>query len=188
MNKDIIIPFFDFRILSVYAAEDLVENDPLDKWNVVSLYSPVWDWQGCENREAGKWYCHKPLFPKAKRLCQQKFADIDEETENMILCEKKHIQDILTFSEDCIGESVLVHCHAGISRSTAISFLMILNAIKDKCHNPAEIAMREVVRIRQIAQPNRHIINIGLPLVANNQDKEIEWFRQLYNSGMATFR
>lgn len=178
-NNEFILPFFDFKILGLGEAEELVHHDRLDKWNVISLYSPFFD-----TRQAwgGAWIDYKPVFPKAKRLCQHRFHDIDHEQKDMILCNEEHILDILKFSKKCIGESLLVHCHAGQSRSTAIAYLILLNVLKDKVECPSEEAMRIVRKVRSIAIPNRHIVSIGMPLIAKDEDTQIRWFRELYNS------
>jgi rhodanese-related sulfurtransferase len=179
-SKDFILPFFDFKILGIFEAEELVENDIPNKWNIVSIYSPHWDIDMAWHR--GQWIDYRPLFPKAKRLCQEKFADIDREEEDMIICTEQHIKNILRFGEECIGESILVHCHAGQSRSTAIAYLILLNALKDKVDSPSSLAMEIVIKNRRIATPNRHIINIGVPLIAKDEDTQIRWFRELYSS------
>jgi predicted protein tyrosine phosphatase len=52
----------------------------------------------------------------------------------------------------------LVHCHAGISRSTASMALVLAQALPDV---PADRIFEEVLRIRPQAWPNLRIFEIG---------------------------
>lgn len=166
---------YNLRILDQESAWMAVVNEPY-KWNVVSLWSKLWDW---ENQ---KWDEEPPEFRKAKSVCQQHFADIDVKTEDLTLCNQNHIKDILSYARKIIGQPLIVHCRAGISRSTAIAFLILLDAIKDKSEQPGADALNIVYNLRPIMQPNKHIINIGVPLVARNEGEEIKWFRQMFQS------
>src|SRR5207244_5610784 len=53
---------------------------------------------------------------------------------------------------------LLVHCHAGVSRSTAAAALILAQARPDR---PAEEALLTVVRRRPRAWPNLRIIELG---------------------------
>ncbi len=168
-----IVPFFELAVLSKEEAYDLTEEEPL-KWCVVSIWAnPLYDYSS--------WF-KEPQFPRAKKVSSHHFHDIDKSSKYGQLCTKEDIKEILAFSEKCIGESLLVHCAAGISRSTATAFLILLNSIKDKCKNPAEEALAAVYKVRPIMYPNKHILEIGIPLIARNREEEIAWFRELYNS------
>jgi predicted protein tyrosine phosphatase len=56
------------------------------------------------------------------------------------------------------GDHLLVHCHAGVSRSTAAMTLILAQARPDSA---AEEVMAEVVRIRKPAWPNLRMIELG---------------------------
>ena len=53
---------------------------------------------------------------------------------------------------------LLVHCHAGVSRSTAAAILVMAQTCPDR---PADEVLREVVRLRPRAWPNLRILEFG---------------------------
>lgn len=179
------MPFAPLRILSEYQAEVLVTEEP-NKWNVVSIVSfpngyeeEIWD------KVSQTFFKQKHNWPKfrgAKSFCQQYFHDIDRETEDRILCTRDHLWEIIKFGRKAQGKPLLVHCHAGISRSTAVAFLLVLDAIKDKSEQPADDALSIIYNVRRECQPNAHIIKLGIPLLARGEVEEVRWFRELYNS------
>ena len=77
------------------------------------------------------------------------------------LPERQDVEDLLTFGRDLIqarGTHILVHCHAGVSRSTAAATLILAQARPDR---PAEEALLAVARQRQRAWPNLRILELG---------------------------
>lgn len=74
--------------------------------------------------------------------------------DNPTLASVEQIQDILDFTVHLIKASkLLVHCHAGISRSTAVACGILCQ------HGLApDEAVRHVLEIRPQAYPNAHII------------------------------
>jgi hypothetical protein len=174
--SSIIIPFFEISVLSKEEAFDLCVEEP-NKWCVISIWANPLD-----STIYSSWF-GEPQFSKAKKVSSHHFHDITSKSKiGGQLCTKQDIKDILSFSQKCIGESLLIHCAAGISRSTAVAFLIVLNAIKDKCKNPAEEALAAVYKIRPIMYPNKHILELGISLIARNKEEQIAWFRELYNS------
>lgn len=75
-----------------------------------------------------------------------------------------HIDALLTFGRDIGSESagrdihILVHCHMGISRSTAASALLLTQAEPGWS---SDRVMAEIARIRPKAWPNLRMIEIG---------------------------
>ena len=74
-----------------------------------------------------------------------------------------HIEALLEFGRDLIalppGEGhLLVHCHMGISRSTAAALLLLAEATPDR---PAKDMMAEIAGVRDKAWPNLRMIEIG---------------------------
>ena len=71
------------------------------------------------------------------------------------------VAEILEFGERCLGAArsapvhVLVHCFAGISRSTAASFALLAQALGA---GYAAEALRQVQQLRKEALPNRLIV------------------------------
>jgi predicted protein tyrosine phosphatase len=92
-----------------------------------------------------------------------RFHDIIEETPGQILPQPEHVRAILTLGQDMLAEPaerrhLLVHCHAGISRSTAGMVLILAQALPDQ---PAEAILRMVHGIREKAWPNLRLIELG---------------------------
>ncbi|MFT8243192.1 tyrosine phosphatase family protein [Roseomonas sp. BN140053] len=70
---------------------------------------------------------------------------------------------ILAFGRDLQAEPrpaahLLVHCHAGISRSTAALLLVLAQALPDR---PAPEILAEIARIRPKAWPNLRMVEMG---------------------------
>jgi hypothetical protein len=77
---------------------------------------------------------------------------------------------LLGFGRDLTAEPpdnahLLVHCHAGISRSTASMALILSQALP---HLSAREILDEVLRIRPKAWPNLRIIELGDAMLARN--------------------
>jgi predicted protein tyrosine phosphatase len=70
-----------------------------------------------------------------------------------------HVARVLEFGRSLHdGAHLLVHCHAGVSRSTAAMSLIVAQARPDL---PAAEALAEVVRVRRQAWPNLRMIELG---------------------------
>lgn len=92
-----------------------------------------------------------------------RFHDIIDPTLGMILPQPAHVEAILDFGEDLDAEpappaNLIVHCHAGISRSTASMALILAQAMPDQ---PAATIMAMVLGIREKAWPNLRLIEMG---------------------------
>lgn len=101
-------------------------------------------------------------FPAHARL-DLRFHDIIEEREGEIAPSVSDVDLLLAFGRDLQAEPqtrahLLVHCHAGISRSTAAMVLLLAQARPDE---KGETIVSEVVRIRTRAWPNLRIVTLG---------------------------
>jgi predicted protein tyrosine phosphatase len=102
-------------------------------------------------------------FGEHARL-DMRFDDvIEEEVEGKQPPTEAHVRALLAFGAELTAESgpyvhLLVHCWAGISRSTAAMTLILAQARPDR--PPAE-ALDEVRRIRSMAWPNLRILEFG---------------------------
>jgi predicted protein tyrosine phosphatase len=68
---------------------------------------------------------------------------------------------VLAFTRDLgmsKGAHLLVHCHAGVSRSTAVATLVMAQTCPDR---PAAEVLQEIVRLRPRAWPNLRILEFG---------------------------
>lgn len=89
-----------------------------------------------------------------------RFHDIIDPTPGMILPTPEHVEAILAFGRSLEKEpaTLIVHCHAGISRSTASMALILAQAMPEQ---PAETILAMVHGIREKAWPNLRIMEIG---------------------------
>jgi predicted protein tyrosine phosphatase len=74
-----------------------------------------------------------------------------------------HIEQILAFGRDIARASggaphLLVHCHAGVSRSSASMALLVAQALPDQ---PGDVIFAEILRIRPQIWPNLRIVELG---------------------------
>ena len=102
-------------------------------------------------------------FGEHERL-ELRFDDvIEDDAEGKQPPHEAHVAQLLRFGRDLLAEPppaahLLVHCHAGISRSTASMTLILAQALPQV--TAAEI-MAEVLRIRDKAWPNLRIVEMG---------------------------
>jgi predicted protein tyrosine phosphatase len=88
---------------------------------------------------------------------------IEEANSDMIAPRQDHVADLLAFGRALLEERrgdthLLVHCHAGVSRSTASLALILAQALPDM---PADCIFEEVLQIRPQAWPNLRILEFG---------------------------
>jgi predicted protein tyrosine phosphatase len=95
-----------------------------------------------------------------------RFHDVIEEAAaaGTVPPQADHVARLLAFGRDLLAEEaaaeahLLVHCHAGVSRSTAAMALILAQALPGVA---AEAIVAEVVRIRPQAWPNLRLIELG---------------------------
>jgi len=95
------------------------------------------------------------------RRLRLRFHDVIESQPGWIAPERWDVELLLAFSRDlAMSEEahLLVHCHAGVSRSTAAATLVMAQTCPDR---PAEEVLREVARLRPRAWPNLRILEFG---------------------------
>lgn len=126
-------------------------------------------------------------YGKHERL-ELRFHDIVDEREGQVAPQPVDVETLLRFGRDLLAEPsaeahLLVHCHAGISRSTAAMTLLLAQARPDR--PPAE-ALAEVVRVRPKAWPNLRmiefgdtILGLGGALVKAVRDRHRDYARQV---------
>jgi predicted protein tyrosine phosphatase len=95
------------------------------------------------------------------RRLRLRFHDVIEAQPGWIAPERWDIELLLAFGRDLAASAdthLLIHCHAGVSRSTAAAILVLAQTRPDR---PADEALREVVRLRPRAWPNLRILELG---------------------------
>ena len=95
------------------------------------------------------------------RKLELRFNDVIEETPGEIAPQPEQVSRLLAFGRDLAAEPdahLLVHCHAGVSRSTAAMLLMLAQAQPERS---AESIAAEILHIRGKAWPNLRIVELG---------------------------
>jgi predicted protein tyrosine phosphatase len=105
--------------------------------------------------------------PRRHAWLELRFHDVIDEAPDyvppQIPPQASHVEDILAFGRALHrappeAAHLLIHCHMGVSRSTAAMTLILAQARPDR---PAAEAMAEVRRIRPKAWPNLRMIELG---------------------------
>ncbi len=143
--------FSPFRI-SVCGIDELDRHCESGVSHVLSILDP--DWPVPEAFGA---------FGEHAKL-ELRFHDvIDEHNTDVIAPQRVHVAELLAFGRGLSAEPhadphLLVHCHAGVSRSTASMALILAQALPD---TSADRIFEEVLRIRPQAWPNLRILELG---------------------------
>lgn len=92
-----------------------------------------------------------------------RFHDVIEDTPGIDAPQPEHVRQMLTFGQDILRDPealrhLLVHCHAGISRSSAAMTLLLAQAQPE---TPARDVLQQVLHIREKAWPNLRILTFG---------------------------
>jgi len=90
----------------------------------------------------------KPFVGKRPHL----YVDVDDYKTAPIEQYFDEMADFIHLHADTLGETVLVHCHAGMSRSvtTVIYYMM-----KYRGYSSPEAALKEIQKYRPVAEPNK---------------------------------
>jgi predicted protein tyrosine phosphatase len=140
-----------FRI-SVCGIEELASHCEIGVSHVLSILDPDWPVPEAFG-----------TFRKHAKL-ELRFHDVIEaQTAGTIVPQPEHVADILGFGRRLIAEQeadahLLVHCHAGVSRSTAAVALILAQTLPEVSANRI---FGEVLRIRPQAWPNVRILEFG---------------------------
>jgi predicted protein tyrosine phosphatase len=140
--------FVDFHI-TVCGIEELAGHGAVGVTHVLSILDP-----GFPDPDAFG------AFGEHERL-DLRFHDIIDELPSLKLVQREDVAALLRFGGELMRAPrahLLVHCHMGISRSTASMALILAQARPDR---PASEALAEVRRIRPRIWPNLRIIELG---------------------------
>jgi predicted protein tyrosine phosphatase len=98
---------------------------------------------------------------EVNRRLKLHFHDVIESRPGWIAPEGWDVELLLAFGRDLDAAwepHLLIHCHAGVSRSTAAATLIMAQALPSR---PADDVLQEVVRLRPRAWPNLRILELG---------------------------
>jgi predicted protein tyrosine phosphatase len=140
-------PFVPFDI-TVCGIDELPAMGDRGVTHILTLLDPGWP----TPELFGRW--------DARRL-DLRFFDIIDPHPEFAGPEAEHVEQVLAFGRtlpNVGGGHLLVHCHMGISRSSASMFLILAQARPDRS---ATEVLAEVVRIRPHAWPNLRLVELG---------------------------
>ena len=94
-------------------------------------------------------------------LCPQLvlcFDDISLPVDDYILPQKKHVEKALEFAEEIGDGSLIIHCVAGISRSSAIALAVIAKSLGI---GKEEEAIKELQILNPYCLPNKLVVRLA---------------------------
>jgi predicted protein tyrosine phosphatase len=101
-----------------------------------------------------------------------RFHDVIEEGPGVVVPTAIHIEQLLAFGrglgrEPATDAHLLVHCHAGVSRSSASMALLIAQAMPDRS---GDAIFADILEIRPQIWPNLRIVEMGDRTLRRNGD------------------
>jgi predicted protein tyrosine phosphatase len=151
-----------FRV-TICGIPELGEHDAAGVTHVLSILDPEWP--------------DPPAFAgfTPHRRLALRFHDIIEVTPGWLAPSQADVERLLEFGRELpefgrepngpAQSHLLVHCHAGVSRSTAAAALILAQAYPER---PAREALDAVARMRPRAWPNLRILELGDALLGRN--------------------
>jgi predicted protein tyrosine phosphatase len=148
-------PFAAFR-LTICGIPELAEHGAAGVTHVLSIVDPDMP--------------DPPAFAafSPHRRLALRFHDVIETVPNCLAPQRADVERLLAFGHeltDAPGSHLLIHCHAGVSRSTASAALILAQAHPER---PAREALEAVAQIRPRAWPNLRILEFGDELLGRN--------------------
>lgn len=154
----------EMAVLGVAEAESLIAEEP-GRWNVISIVNDPEE---------------TPSLSGARKLLRLVFDDIDGTWDEAggVLATEDDVLRAIAFAKKTGRQPLLIHCTAGVSRSTAIAWTVVYARL---CGAPraGHRALGIVRRIRPICLPNRHILRLSINLLAKHPDERQALQREL---------
>ena len=145
MTFEKLVPFQ----VTICGIDELAGHCAGDVTHILSILDPGWPEPDPLN-----------TFGLDRRL-KLRFHDVIEAHPGWIAPERWDVELLLAFARDLASSRqthLLIHCHAGVSRSTAAATLVLAQTCPDR---PAEEALEAVVRRRPKAWPNLRMLEFG---------------------------
>ena len=144
-----------FSVLTICGLEELDSHSANGVSHVLSILDP--DWPEPAAFRAFDPHLRTTLY----------FNDEIEPRPGVVLPDRAHIETILAFGRDVGADlrHLLIHCHAGISRSTAAMTMILAQAFP---HESEDAIVDRLSRIRPQAWPNSRMIGFADELLGRN--------------------
>jgi predicted protein tyrosine phosphatase len=148
VSEGVLLPFR----LTICGLDELAGHGAGGVTHVLSIIDP-----DCPEPEAFRAY-------EPHRRMELRFHDIIDPTPGWVMPRREDVERLLAFGREfadeaeAAGAHLLVHCHAGVSRSTAAAALILAQA---RPARPAGEAFSAVAAVRPRAWPNLCILELG---------------------------
>lgn len=154
----------DIAIASVVEAESLVVGQP-GYWNVISI---------CDGLGESAW------LAGARSVLQLNFDDVEDMFLSLggVMATKEDITRALKFARKIKREPLLIHCTAGVSRSTAMAWIITCDKLRGRS-DAARKALEIVRTVRPMLMPNRHVLKLGIAVLGKNRAEREQLRRDL---------
>lgn len=147
MRTEIATPLLPYSI-TICGLSELCEHGDRGFSHVVSILDPVWP----DPDEFARWTAHRRFV--------WRFDDVVETGRGYVEPNRRHIEEILELGSELVGEpatQLLIHCHAGVSRSTATAVILMA---QDNPGREAEV-FAELMRVRPRSWPNALMLRLA---------------------------
>jgi predicted protein tyrosine phosphatase len=136
-----------FPAFAICGLDELIGHQSRGVTHVLSILDPEWP-------DPEAFQAFDPHFRAIMR-----FHDAIEPDQDVLLPQKSDVEAILSFGREAAeAGGLLIHCHAGISRSTAATLMILAQAHPDEDED--ELADR-LLRTRPQAWPNSRMITFA---------------------------
>jgi predicted protein tyrosine phosphatase len=143
-----------FPAFAICGLDELIGHQGRGVTHILSILDPEWP-------DPEAFLAYDPHFRATLR-----FHDAIEPDPDVLLPQKGDVEAILTFGRDAAeAGALLIHCHAGISRSTAATLMILAQAHPHENEN--ELADR-LLQTRPQAWPNSRMITFADELLDRN--------------------
>jgi predicted protein tyrosine phosphatase len=147
----------------------LVENEP-DHFRVLSIVTPE---SSAFASNTGTIARQIAAFAKDSLILKfddatDNWSEMDLFMNSVTLATAEDCRQALQFIERCSGfQECIIHCHAGVSRSTAITLGYLLKKM-----DTVENAVEELFEMRRCADPNPFVLKLVLKVIGREQEYE----------------
>src|ERR1700679_2756977 len=136
-----------FPAFAICGLDELIGHQGRGVTHVLSILGPEWP-------EPAAFQAYDPHFRATLR-----FHDAIESDQDVLLPQRGDVEAILTFGRDASeAGGLLIHCHAGISRSTAAMLMILAQAHP---HEPEDELAERLLNTRPQAWPNSRMITFA---------------------------
>lgn len=129
-------------------------------WNIISIREPT---------------MQKSVFALTKSTLYLTFDDIEnpDARDGFRPARQEDLERIFAFVDGIPGQPVLIHCLLGISRSTAVILvLLIQGCLQQGQEDFVDLVIDQLLALRPQAGPNALVLRIGLKLLMSDTAAE----------------